>query len=144
MCDHPGYVHTRDGPECFKCHLTWKIALKEKKSLNQNPPAIIETVPAPTTGQASYYSEQHRGRKMANGERFNPDALTCASWHYPFGTRLRVTSQDTGMSVEVVVTDRGPSQRFRKRRIIDLSRAAFECIAPLCWGIDEVKVEVLK
>lgn len=108
------------------------------------PPAIVQYADAPTTGKASYYGAKHAGRLMANGEPFDPKALTCASWFYPFGTKLKVTSLDTGMSVVVVVTDRGPSQHFRRKRIIDLSQAAFECIAPLCWGLDDVKVEVLK
>lgn len=94
-------------------------------------------------GQASWYGEKHRGRKMANGEPFNPDdPTTCACWHFPLGTRLRVTSQNTGASVDVVVRDRGPAKRLH--RLIDLSKAAFTKIYPPEFGLDDVVVEVLK
>lgn len=110
----------------------------------ENPPAIIEFVDAnKMAGIASWYGEKHRGRKMANGKPFDPDAMTCASWHYDLGTKLRVTSQNTGMSVIVICSDRGPSRRF-KNRIIDLSKAAFEKIYPTHFGLDDVIVEVIK
>lgn len=94
-------------------------------------------------GVASWYGEKHRGKRMANGEKFNPDdPTTCASWHHPLGTKLRVTSQNTGASVDVVVRDRGPSKRLN--RLIDLSKAAFEKIYPTHFGLDDVMVEVVK
>lgn len=94
----------------------------------------------PETGIASWYGEDHRGKLMANGKTFDPAALTCASWHYPFGTRLRVWSG--ARQVEVTVTDRGPNRRF-KTRIIDLSEAAFARLAPLDKGLTRVRVERL-
>jgi rare lipoprotein A len=81
---------------------------------------------------------------MANGEPFNPDAMTCASWFYRFGTRLVVTSG--GKSVIVTVTDRGPNRRFlktRRRRIIDLSRAAFARLSSLKIGLIPISVKTL-
>lgn len=79
-------------------------------------------------GVASWYGDEHRGRPMANCQPFNPDALTCASWFYPLGTRLHVRCNDRAVSV--VVTDRGPARRLvRAGRVIDLSRAAFAHIA---------------
>src|SRR5215468_7676281 len=45
----------------------------------------------PANGVASWYGEEHRGRLMANGKRFNPDKLTAASWFYPLGTKVQVT-----------------------------------------------------
>jgi len=41
-------------------------------------------------GTASWYGEQHQGRKMANGQRFDRHKLTAASWYFPLGTTLRV------------------------------------------------------
>jgi rare lipoprotein A len=93
---------------------------------------------------ASWYGEEHRGLPMANGEPFNPDAMTCASWFYRFGTRLVVTSG--GKSVIVTVTDRGPNRRFlktRRRRIIDLSRAAFARLSSLKIGLIPISVKTL-
>jgi rare lipoprotein A len=88
-------------------------------------------------GIASWYGEDHRGKAMANGQPFDPDKLTCASWHHPLGTRLKVVHGDR--SVLVTVTDRGPNKRL-KGRIIDLSRAAFKRLAPLEKGLIRVTV----
>lgn len=88
-------------------------------------------------GIASWYGEDHRGLLMANGKPFDPDKLTCASWHYPFGTRLRVSY--AGRSVVVTVTDRGPNKRLKRE--IDLSRAAFRRLANEKLGLIEVKVD---
>lgn len=107
------------------------------------PPAIVEQVAAPATGKASFYGAKHAGKLMANGKPFDPTAWTCAAWAWPLGTILKVTSEETSMSVIVVVTDRGPNKRFKKR-IIDLSEGAFECIAPKCWGLTDVIIEVVK
>src|SRR3954468_23021069 len=83
------------------------------------------------TGYASWYGEEHRGRLMANGRKFNPDKLTAASWFYPIGTKVRVTAVEEGTSrngtkspprtVLVTITDRGPARELvRGGRIIDL------------------------
>ena len=82
---------------------------------------------------------------MANGEKFDENRLTCASWDYPFGTLLRITNRTNGKSVEVVVTDRGPSKRlYKKGRKIDLSKMAFSKLEKLSKGIVAVKVEIIK
>jgi len=86
---------------------------------------------------ASWYGEEHRGKLLANGRPFNPDALTAASWFYPLGTRVRVTSGDS--SVVVIITDRGPAKRLvRQGRVIDLSAAAFRRLAGTELGLVEV------
>jgi rare lipoprotein A len=87
-------------------------------------------------GTASWYGDEVRGLAMANGEPFNPDLFTCASWSYPLGTVLRVCYQ--GKCVDVTVTDRGPAKRLGRE--IDLSRAAFEKLAPLRLGLIVVSV----
>jgi len=75
-------------------------------------------------GTASWYGEQHQGKRMANGKRFDRRKLTAASWYCPLGTTLRVVNIKNGKSVVVTVTDRGPN--FRLNRILDLSEAAAE------------------
>lgn len=90
---------------------------------------------------ASWYGERERGRTMANGEKFNPDRYTCASWDYPLGTMLSVSAN--GKTVATVCTDRGPHKRLLKTRQLDLSRAAFRALAPLKQGLVQVTVEVL-
>src|SRR5437588_5740545 len=102
---------------------------------------------APASGMASWYGEDHRGRLMANGQRFDPDKLTAASWFYPLGTRVRVTLQDNApvgrpkrtRSVSVTITDRGPAwDLVRSGRIIDLGEAAFRKLAPTELGLVQV------
>ena len=54
---------------------------------------------------ASYYDEP---QLTANGETFNPNALTAASKTLPFNTRVKVTNVANGKSVTVRINDRGP------------------------------------
>ena len=87
---------------------------------------------------------QKYGGKMANGEVFKNDLLICASWDHPFGTILLVTNQDNNKSVQVRVSDRGPSKKLYKvGRKIDLSKGAFEKIADLKKGIIKVSIKKL-
>ena len=92
------------------------------------------------TGVASYYADKFHGRKTASGETFDQRKMTAAHRTLPFGTRVRVTRNDTGKSVTVRVNDRGP---FVRGRVIDLSRAAAEKLGLIRAGIAPVKVEVL-
>jgi len=93
---------------------------------------------------ASWYGEELRGRPMANGKPFDPDAFTTASWDHPLGTRLRVTASN-GNTVTVVVTDRGPAKRLLAQgRVLDLSKAAFTKLADPRVGIVSLShIEVL-
>jgi rare lipoprotein A len=89
--------------------------------------------------QASWYGEAHRGQRMANGHRFDPDNLTAASWFYPIGTKVVVTHDD--QSVVVEITDRGPARRLvQEGRKIDLSWAAFAKLADPDLGLIDVSV----
>ena len=77
---------------------------------------------------------------MANGQRFNPDKLTGASWLFDFGTKVVVTHANRSVVVEI--TDRGPAKRlFQDGRKIDLSRAAFAKLANPDLGLIAVTVE---
>ena len=105
----------------------------------------------PTTGTASWYDRESCRREgtsgvTASGEELHSERdYTCAIWKLngkpvPFGTVLKVTHGDR--AVWVRCTDRGPSKRLVKRgRIIDLSKRAFERLAPLSAGVIEVTVE---
>lgn len=89
------------------------------------------------SGKASYYWQP---QALASGGRFNPDGYTAAHKTLPFGTRVRVTNQNNGQSVDVVINDRGP---YVAGRIIDLSRAAAHSINMQNSGVAPVSVRVL-
>jgi rare lipoprotein A len=81
---------------------------------------------------------------MANGKPFNPDKLTAASWFYPLGTKVKVSSEKSSRSVVVTITDRGPAKRLvRRGRIIDLGLAAFKRLEAPRHGLTPVRVEIL-
>ena len=91
-------------------------------------------------GLASWYGETYHGRRTASGEVYDMHRLTAAHRTMDFGTVVEVTRRDTGASVRVRITDRGP---FIKGRIIDLSYAAARRIGLDVDGVAPVKVEVL-
>lgn len=106
---------------------------------------LFGTEAIPTEGVASWYGEELEGEMMANGEPFDPEKLTCASWFYPLGTRLEVWHRrgEGWRCVVVEVTDRGPSKKLVKEgRIIDLSKAAFSRLGDLDKGL--IQVEIVK
>lgn len=94
-----------------------------------------------STGTASWYGQGFEGKLTASGYVYDSNQLTCASNDYPFGTVLKVTNNENGKSVLVVVTDRGGFDEYG--RVIDLSRAAFLKISTLGHGLIDVKIEVV-
>jgi rare lipoprotein A (peptidoglycan hydrolase) len=101
--------------------------------------SIFSCLTCQATDRASWYGEQQRGLPMANGQRFNPDRLTAASWFFNFGTKVVVTHANRSVVVEI--TDRGPTKRLvNEGRKIDLSRAAFAKLADLDFGLIDVTV----
>jgi rare lipoprotein A len=93
-------------------------------------------------GFASWYGEGYRGKTMANGQPFDPEEMTCAAWHWPLGTLLRVQHIKNGRYVIVEVTDRGPAKWTK--RLIDLSARSFRRLEAQDVGIIPVRVEVLR
>jgi len=89
------------------------------------------------SGKASYYWEP---QALASGGRFNPNAMTAAHKTLPFGTRVRVTNQHNGQSVDVIINDRGP---YVAGRVIDLSKAAAQSINMTGSGVVPVSVRIL-
>ncbi len=89
-------------------------------------------------GLASYYGRAFHGRRTASGERYDMRAFTCAHRTAPFGTRLRVTELESGRSVIVTVTDRGP---FKRGRVVDVSIAAARSLGIVERGLARVRVE---
>jgi rare lipoprotein A len=94
-------------------------------------------------GYATWYGAAFAGRKTASGERFDPGAFTAAHRTLPFGTWVEVKRVDTGETVRVRITDRGPFAAPSARRIIDLSRGAAEKIGLVRAGVAPVEVRVV-
>jgi rare lipoprotein A len=92
-------------------------------------------------GLASHYGKEFQGKKTARGERFSQTEMMAAHRHLPLGTKVMVENIETGDKIEVKITDRGP-YADRKRRIIDLSRAAAESIGLVEQGVGPVQVIV--
>ena len=93
------------------------------------------------SGVASYYGPGFNGRRTANGETFNMNAMTAAHRTLPFGTKLKVTNLSNGKSTIVRVNDRGP---YAGNRVIDLSVAAAKQIGAIHSGTARVKLEVVE
>lgn len=89
-------------------------------------------------GVASWYGSTHHGRLTASGEPFDMNAMTAAHRTLPFGTRIRVTNDGNGRSVERTVTDRGP---FVKGRILDVSQRAARGLEFAEDGVAKIRLE---
>ena len=92
------------------------------------------------TGEASWYGPSFHGKKTASGETYNQYAYTAAHKTLPFGTRVRVTNLNNGLSTVVVINDRGP---FKTGRIIDLSNAAAKKISMIGTGTARVRITAI-
>jgi rare lipoprotein A (peptidoglycan hydrolase) len=90
------------------------------------------------TGIASWYGVDFHGRKTANGEIYDMNALTAAHPTLPIPSYAYVTSQKTGRTVLVRINDRGP---YAKGRVMDLSRRTAEALGVAAAGISEVRVK---
>ena len=89
-------------------------------------------------GMASFYS--HRGRN-ASGGRSDPNTLTAAHKHLPFGSRVLVTHLKSGKTVIVTINDRGP---FIRGRVLDLSAGAASAVGlTRAKGVGRVVAEVI-
>ena len=108
------------------------------KAIKHTPYKHTAATPVTSYGLASFYTEE---QQTANGETFNPKALTAAHPTLPFGTRLRVTNVSTGRSVTVRINDRGP---FVSGRVVDVSYSAAESLGIVGRGVAKVKLDVVQ
>ena len=114
----------------FVTGAAFAVALREKLGFEpEEDQAVVR-------GKASFYGEAYRGKRMANGQRFDPAALTCATWDWPLGAWLEVTHNHKRVVVQV--TDRGPA--FNLHRVVDLSQGAFDRLADWKLGVINVSV----
>lgn len=92
------------------------------------------------TGIASWYGAKFHGRKTANGEDYDMNALTAAHRTLPMPSFVRVTNLENGRSLVLKVNDRGP---FAKGRIIDISRRGSQLLGFQQQGTARVRVQIL-
>ncbi len=93
------------------------------------------------TGIASWYGPGFHGKKTANGEIYDQEALTAAHRTLPLPSLVRVTNLQNGRSLVVRLNDRGP---FKRGRIIDLSKRSADLLGFTRQGTAKVRVEILE
>lgn len=93
------------------------------------------------TGIASWYGDQFHGKRTANGEIFDKNALTAAHPTLQLPALVRVTNLQNGRSAVLRVNDRGP---FSKSRLIDVSHRAANVLGFDAQGTAKVRIQVLE
>lgn len=89
-------------------------------------------------GMASWYGADFHGRRTANGEVFNMNAITAASKTMPLPSYARVTNLANRRSIIVRVNDRGP---YAKGRIMDVSKNVAVLLGFINAGTGHVRVQ---
>ncbi|MGB3791731.1 MAG: septal ring lytic transglycosylase RlpA family protein [Sphingopyxis granuli] len=87
-------------------------------------------------GYAGLYGDERAGNPTANGETFEPAAISAAHKTLPLPSYVEVTALDTGRTILVRINDRGP---MANDRLIDLSRGAAQQLG-LTDGVAAVRV----
>ncbi len=96
--------------------------------------------PFKSRGIASWYGKKFHGQKTSIGEPYDMFAMTAAHTTLPLPSYARVTHVQSGKSVIVRLTDRGP---FHADRVIDLSYTAAYKLGLIGNGSGEVEVEAI-
>jgi rare lipoprotein A len=89
-------------------------------------------------GIASWYGRDFHGRRTANGEIYDMDAISAAHPTLPIPSYVRVTNLANRRSLIVRINDRGP---FKDNRVIDLSSKSAELLGFRGNGLARVRVE---
>ena len=116
------------------------------------PMSVAKAQTYKETGMASWYGMETRrqkgGHMTANGEAFNPKALTAAHKYLPLPTNVKVTNLENGQYIIVRVNDRGPfpssNNPHSGKRIIDLSWGAAKRLGYVKKGLARVRVETIQ
>lgn len=88
-------------------------------------------------GTASWYQ---KGKKTADGKKYDPNKYSVAHRTLPFGTMLKLTNVANGNTIEAIVNDRGP---FVKGKELDVSRGAAQALGFFHSGQAKLIIEVL-
>jgi rare lipoprotein A len=89
---------------------------------------------------ASWYGQEHHGKAMANGERFDMNAAIIAHKEIPLGTRVELENPLTGQRVKAVVADRGP---YVEGRDVDLSYGLAKRLSLVEKGVGPLVMKVI-
>jgi peptidoglycan lytic transglycosylase len=89
------------------------------------------------TGIASWYGAAFHGRRTANGEIYDMNALTAGHPILPLPSYAYVTNLDNGRTILVRINDRGP---YVNDRLIDLSRRSATELGFSRHGLAHVRV----
>lgn len=90
-------------------------------------------------GYATWYTAPYRGRRAANGQVFDDDAMTAAHRTLPMGSLIVVTNLKTGESSAMRISDRGP---FVEDRMLDLTIASAKAVGVYRAGMALVRMDV--
>jgi peptidoglycan lytic transglycosylase len=98
-------------------------AKQEAEKLNNLPPVTpsashVDQSGRKEKGRASFYAHQFSNRKMADGQRMNPNSNVAASKNLPLGSVAKVTNLENGKTATVKIEDRGP---YVNGRVVDLA-----------------------
>jgi rare lipoprotein A len=96
--------------------------------------------PYKARGIASWYGKKFHGQKTSIGEPYDMFAMTAAHTTLALPSYARVTHVQSGKSVIVRITDRGP---FHADRVIDLSYTAAYKLGLINGGSGQVEVEAI-
>ena len=96
--------------------------------------------PYKVRGIASWYGKKFHGQKTSIGEPYDMFAMTAAHPTLALPSYVRVTQLQSGKSVIVRITDRGP---FHADRVIDLSYTAAYKLGLINGGSGQVEVEAI-
>lgn len=92
------------------------------------------------TGIASWYGAAFHGKRTANGNIYDMNALTAAHRTLPLPSKVRVTNLENGRTMALVINDRGP---FARGRIIDVSRRVAQLLGFERKGTAKVRVGII-
>ncbi len=142
-------------PQALPPAQTTQPAPQAEETYPAQPPPEEESRRSGITGADLEYIETHKpvlseegfatwyvaynGRRQADGDPLNNDAMTAANRTLPLGSLVVVTNLKTGQSGAMHITDRGP---FIAGRIVDLSIASAKAVGIYRDGIDRVRLDV--
>jgi rare lipoprotein A len=89
-------------------------------------------------GYATWYTA-YKGRRSANGQVFDDEAMTAAHRTLPMGALIVATNLETGQSAAMRITDRGP---FVEGRILDMTIASAKATGIYRAGLAQVRIDV--